>query len=464
MIIAGDLEMGGIAGAFNGTAFCTQMGVAATDNPEYAYKLGLVIGREGTAMGYNTVYAPLVDINKNFHNPLVNLRAYSDDHNLVLKMALEQIRGIQESGMAATAKHWPGDGIDDRNQHFVSSCNSLKFEEWNETFGKVYRGVIDAGVLSIMSAHIYLPSYYYQKTPNIDPRNILPGSISYELNTELLRNTLGFNGAIVSDATGMVGMVSHGKREKLVPKVIASGVDQFLFSHPLLKDFEYMKIGFETGIITKERLNDAVKRILAMKAALKLPEKQKSGNLIYPKSQLKVVGCKEHKTWARECNKAGITLVKDTQNLIPINPNNGNRILLIRGGDMKIFSSRFKSYLKQKGFSVKKYKKGMSVSKENFDIIIYLYTRVGVFSQNTLNLDYEKLGGMHWFAEEIPTMFISLGSPYFLYYIPRIKTYINTYTFLPYSQKILVDLLVGEDKFKGKSPVDAYCGIFGAKL
>ncbi len=284
-----------------------------------AHKFVTVIGTEGTALGFNWTYSPVVDINRNRGNPITNFRSFGDDHNLVLKMAKAQIKGIQESGMAATAKHWPGDGMDDRNQHYVTSHNTLDMEEWEATFGKVYRGVIDSGVLSIMSAHIYLPAYYRKIDPGGDPRNILPGSLSPELNFNLLRKELGFNGLIVSDATGMIGMTSHGKRQDLVPKVIASGNDMFLFGGRT-RDFRLMKEGVETGIITKSRLNDAVTRILALKARLNLPEKQAKGNLVPSKSALKNVGSQMHKQWAIENAEKSITLVKDTQNLLPITP------------------------------------------------------------------------------------------------------------------------------------------------
>jgi beta-N-acetylhexosaminidase len=458
LLVAGDLEAGGLAGAINGTFFGSPMGVGATNDEGFAYKLGKVIGTEGSAMGFNTTYAPVVDINYNYRNSLVNLRAFGDTPEIVLRMAKAHIKGVQECGMVATAKHWPGDGVDDRNMHYVTTHNSLSMEDWNKSFGKVYQGVIDSGVLSIMSTHIDLPAYDRLLNPDIYARDIVPASINPDLNFKLLREKFGFNGMIVSDATGMTGLISHGKREELVPKIIASGVDLYLFSRRK-RDFDLMLNGVQTGIISKERLNDAVTRILALKAAIGLPEKQKKGTLVPPKSALKLVACKEHKQWALDCARKSITLVKNLENVIPLQLQKFPRILLIRGGDFSIITRKFKGLLKKRGFKVTNYKQGQSVSKTHFDLVIYLVNQPGMFDKNNIQLDWRKIGGMKWFSEIIPTVFISLGSPYHLYDVPRMKTFINTYNFHPRAMKALVEVLTGELPFSGISPVDAFCGL-----
>jgi beta-N-acetylhexosaminidase len=316
LLIAGDLENGGLGGAINGTWFSTQMGIAATDLEDMAYKFGLVIGREGRAVGYNWAYSPMLDINFNFRSPIVSVRSFGDQPDKVLRMALAQIKGIQECGLAATGKHWPGDGMDDRNQHYVTSVNTLSYEEWQKSYGMVYKGVIDAGVKTLMSAHIYFPAYYKKMNPNTNPKDWLPGSLSYELNTKLLREELGFNGLIVNDASGMIGIKALGNRDFIVPQVINSGVDMFLFARGRKEDYARMKQAIETGVISEQRLNECLTRILGLKASLNLHEKKINGTLIPPKSDLKIVGGKEHNQWARDCAQHSITLVKDTQKII----------------------------------------------------------------------------------------------------------------------------------------------------
>jgi beta-N-acetylhexosaminidase len=257
----------------------------------------------------------------------------------------------------------------------------------------------------------------------------------------------------------MVGITSHGKRKDLVPKVIASGNDMILFA----KDFQYMKYGVETGVITKVRLNDAITRILALKAHLKLPEKQADGNLVPPKSALKVLGSPLHKQWAVQNAEKSITLVKDIQNLLPISPQSHKHILLIRTGDFNILTWKFKGYLEKAGFKVTYFKKGRKVSKEKYNLVIYLVTENPYYNKTDIKLKWSSIT-MHWYGEEIPSMLISLASPYHLYDMPRIKTMLNAYFPFPVTQKVVVDLLVGKKQFQGQSPVDPFCGLFDAHL
>jgi len=267
MLITGDLEFGGAGGLLRGTFFNTQMGVAATNDEKQAYRMGIVTAREGIACGFNWTLSPLVDINYNFQCPLVNIRSYGDKPELVSTMARSYIKGIQEEGMAATAKHWPGDGVDDRDQHLVTPINSFDMEKWRKTFGKVYKDVIDSGVKTIMTSFIGLPSYH-----SINGKSV-PGGISEKLNIDLLRKELGFNGLIITDAMGMAGLLSQGPKDEVYPKTIASGADMVLFSDEREYDFQLIKNSIDNGIITKKRLDESVMRILALKASLNLHEK-----------------------------------------------------------------------------------------------------------------------------------------------------------------------------------------------
>ncbi|MEJ2759172.1 MAG: glycoside hydrolase family 3 N-terminal domain-containing protein, partial [Anaerolineales bacterium] len=277
LLISGDMEKGGAWGAFDGTNFGTQMQVAATNDEEVAQRYGEVIATESTAMGFNWHFGPVVDINYNFRNTITNTRSFGDTPAVVTKFATPIIKTIQSFPMAACAKHWPGDGVDDRDQHVVLSINSMSMNEWRDTYKKVYKDTIDAGVLSVMSAHIALPSFYEELGIIDVEKKHTPGSLSFELNQKLLREELGFNGLIVSDATPMTGMESYCPRNELVPRSIAAGVDMFLFVLDLEYDFNAMLEGFNKGIITEERLDEAVTRILGLKATLRLHKAKENG-------------------------------------------------------------------------------------------------------------------------------------------------------------------------------------------
>ena len=456
LLIAGDLESGGFTGALNATFYNSQMGIGATNDESFAYNGGLVSGREGAAMGFNWTYSPVCDINYNHGNPITNIRSYSDRPELVSKMACAYIKGVQDSGVAATAKHWPGDGLDDRNQHHCTTINTFDMDTWRNTFGKIYTDVFNAGVKTIMTAHISLPSY-----DNINGKSV-PGVLSRKLNVDLLRKELGFNGLIVTDALDMAGFNSHGPREEILPRVLTSGSDMLLFSSEREKDSKIIKNAIETGVISQERLNDAVMRILALKASLNL---HKTKGIPKKKDKKKYVGCKEHKELSNECIKASITLAKSTENMIPISPEKQNKVLLINTGDFHIITRKFKSLLSAKGFKVDKYKRGIKKIYKNYDLIIFLMNEAVWFTKTNLRLnDLLKDGGMMVSPHtKIPTIFISLANPYHLYEIPTMKTLINCYNPTIRAQKILVEMLVGELPIKGVSPVDVYCNLEDAK-
>ena len=365
LLITGDLESGGSGGSTDGTNFGALMQVGAMNDAEAALKFGQFTEAEGCAMGFNWAFGPVIDLNYNFENPIVNTRSLGDRPELVERMSLQIIKGIQQNNsMAACIKHWPGDGMDNRDQHKLTTKNSMNMQEWRNTYGKLYKSAIDAGVKTVMSAHISLPAYMEELGITDIKRKYAPGSLSSELNIKLLREELGFQGVIVSDATGMVGMDSYCSRKDLVPGCIASGVDMFLFTNDLEYDYNSMLEGVANGTITSERLEEAVTRILGLKASLKLNTMKKEGTLLKKPVELDVVGCQEHLDFAFEIAKRSVTLVKDTQNLLPINPRKYKKVLLISiGSDGFIFSEAgtydgkdVEELLVKEGFEVKEYK------------------------------------------------------------------------------------------------------------
>ena len=159
LLTASNLEYGGNGSAIEGTYFGRQMLVAATGDINKAYQLGKVSGREGAAVGVNWSFAPVVDIDMNFRNPITNVRTFGNDIDRIINMGKGYMKGCMEEGVACAVKHFPGDGVDERDQHLVTSVNSLSCDEWMETYGRIYREMIEAGTLSVMTAHIALPSF-----------------------------------------------------------------------------------------------------------------------------------------------------------------------------------------------------------------------------------------------------------------------------------------------------------------
>jgi len=481
LFIPANLERGGAGIVNEGTNFACNMQVAATGDPDMATRQGLISAREALAVGGNWAFAPCIDIDYNFRSPITNTRTYGSDPDVVAQMGLAYMKSIQSMGVAASLKHFPGNGTDERDQHLVTTVNNMSCEEWDATYGKVYKACIDAGALTVMPGHIMHPEYSRRLLPGIKDDDILPATLAPELLNGLLRERLGFNGLIVSDATTMVGMLIPMPREKAVPHCIAAGCDIFLFARNLEEDYGYMMKGVQDGVITPQRLDEALTRILAVKAAIGLHKKQKERNLVPLSEDLSIISCEEHKKWTRACADKSVTLVKH-DNTLPIKPENGNRILLyVIGDDVGPHNytgsngSYFKEKLEKEGFEINVFEPsgGMELRLrrydevvDSYDLIIYFCALMTKSNQTTLRIEWASPLGANcpFYIAAIPTIFISMENPYHLLDVPRIKTFINAYTNTKENINAVIDKLLGRSEFKGISPVDVFCGKWDTHL
>lgn len=487
MLLAANLESGGVGIASDGTYFSRPMGVAATGDKakENAYRLGAIAGKEAAVVGCNWSFAPICDLDKNFMNPIMNVRTYGDNVDRVIDCVSEQLRGLGEYNVAAAAKHFPGDGVDFRDQHLVASVNSLSVEEYDKSYGKIWQSVVDSGILSIMVGHILQPAYSKYFNPSLKDEDILPATLSKELLGGLLRQKLGFNGVIVTDATPMIGFTATMKRSDALPACIMAGCDMILFNKDIREDYQYIRAALTDGRLTEERLDEAVVRILGMKAAMELPQKQQDNTLVPGAAALESLSCEQHIEWSRQCADEAVTLVKDTQNLLPISPEKYKRIRLYLledrvGGGFKDGDSAiagFKALLEKESFEVELYdyqhldfyemfETGVDYAKSKFDLAIYVACIDTASNQSVRRIDWVHLmaADAPWFVQDIPAMFISLANPYHLVDAPMIKTFINAYTPTNQVCEAVVEKIMGRSTFKGENPIDPFCGIWGSRF
>lgn len=471
LLIGANLEAGGIGIATDGTDYGRQMLAAAANDPIYAYRLGKVSCSEGHAVGCNWAFAPVVDIDRNWRNPITNVRTYGSDPDRVLAYGREYLRAAQEEHVAVAIKHFPGDGCDEVDQHILTSVNDLSCEEWDATYGRIYRTLIEDGAQTVMVGHIAQPAWQRRINPAF-PDHLLPASLSPELLQGLLREHLGFNGLIVTDSTCMVGFSCAMPRRLAVPTAIEAGCDMFLFNKDLDEDYQYMLEGYQNGVLSEERLHDALLRILATKAALGLFDVPRE-DLVPSESALEILESPEHRGWARDVADHGVTLVKDSQHLLPLDPVRHHRVLLeILGGfpsEERILNT-FERLLTQEGFAVERYvhedfataRFDVETFRERYDLVIYLGNVENASNKVTNRLNWFTFWGngnnVPWFVEERPTLFISLANPYHLVDVPMIKTYINAYSNGDDVLAAIVERLMGRSDFAGVSPVDPFCG------
>lgn len=470
VVISGDIEGGTISYRF-ATAIPNQLGIAACDDVALTAELARIVAEESAALGYDWSFTPVIDINQAWRNPVVGTRSFGSDIERISAQARAYISTLQAHGIAATAKHWPGEGYDERDQHLVTTVNPLDMDSWEAGFGRLYRQVIGDGVMTIMSAHIALPAFVRSLIPDAGREAFRPASVSRLLNQELLRDRLGFKGLIVSDATGMAGLTSWADREERVPAVIENGCDMFLFSRAPAEDVALMLKGLREGRLSEQRLEEAVERILSFKAKLGLHRKTSEERLPPLETVRERLRTPANRQTAEQAAGQGITLVKDTQKLLPLDPARHRRIVIIEDAGWSFFVGAqprdltpFKEALRAAGFEVRDFDPDCRPTRADADLVLYLAGQEATPSLGNIFLDWGKLHGgsrkaMHRFGHEIPTMMISLGQPFYLFDAPEMATYVNAYCGLETVQRALVPRLTGQVPFTGVSPVDPLCGL-----
>ena len=480
VLIAANFEDGGNGIMNEGTYMGRQMLIAATDEDEQAYRLGKICGSEGVAVGANWAFAPVLDIDFNYLNPITNVRTYGSDPDRTIRMGKAYIKGLTESGMIPSIKHFPGDGVDYRDQHLMTSVNTQTIDEWEASYGRIYRTMIEDGAMTAMVGHIAMPAMeeLFDGKPC---EKVIPASNSRNIMTGYLREKLGFNGLISTDASPMVGLLSNTVRCESVPDAIENGADVLLFTKDLEEDVRYMKEGIKSGRLSQKRLDEAVTRILAVKAAMGLPEQKEDGTIFRSPEDLAIVACDEHLNWARECADKGVTLVKDTVGLLPVSAKKHRRVLFELLGDFPSndrVKAQFLSLLEKEGFEVTEYvpetletifqDSEVEKFKSKYDLVIYVGNIENASNKTTARINWHTLFGagnnIPWFAQEVPTLFISVGNPYHLQDVPMIHTYINGYCHSPYVIDAVGEKIMGRSEFKGTSPVDPFCGLWDARL
>ncbi|MCI7594645.1 MAG: glycosyl hydrolase [Lachnospiraceae bacterium] len=490
LLIASNCEAGGNGAVKEGTLVATPAACSADSDGQTAYEMARVAGAEARAIGCNWTFAPVSDVLFNWRNTIVNTRAFGNDPDKIIQCCKAYMKGMGEHGVACCTKHFPGDGPEERDQHLVMGCNDLSVEEWENSFGRIYRALFEEGLESVMVGHICLPAYSKALRSGLKDEQIMPATLSPELLQDLLRGKLGFNGLVLTDASHMAGLACAAPRSVQVPGAIAAGCDMFLFFNDPSEDFQYMLDGYKKGIITEERLQDALLRILGLKAKLKLYERP------FPEvTELEKVGCQAHHEVAARAADATITLVKDTQKLLPVDPQKRPRVKLY------FVESAPVSYLdgidpakqivieelERAGFQVTAHKdyyemeveKPDSVNrlriietepveefKKNYDLVMMFVNMKGYAQENNVRIKWSASHSseLPWFVYEVPTIGISLNYTNHLIDLPMLKTWINAYAPTREYIRAAIEKIIGSSEFKGQYNDVVWCGRWDTRL
>ena len=505
VFIACNPEKGGDGVCPDGTQVGSGIKVGATGKTEYAEAMGRVSGIQIAATGCNMAFAPVVDILYNHECEEVLMRSFGGDHKRVAAMGKAYMDGIHMTeGVASTAKHFPGNGQDYRDAHISNNINSFGYDRWMETYGQVYKTLIDGGLDAIMGGHILMPQLMKDKNPDVTPEEILPATLSYEIMTTLLRDDLGFNGMVVTDASHMVGMTNRMKRSEMLPLSINAGCDMFLFFNDPDEDFATMLNAYKSGIISEERMTEALTRILGLKAKLGLHKKAKEELCPTGEELQAALHNPEYSAYAPKISRDAVTLVKSLdKDVLPISPDKTKRIMIVpikgpdnplmalaamaMGGGMqrKTPAEKLKERLEAKGFEVFIYEspiekmKAMVARGEKPSLNMYFAGKHAIAdftSQQDLVISLfdvmnghptfglSKGGGeIPWYVHELPVIGISINKPTMLADCPTLRTYINAYDSADHTMDAVVDALTTGD-FRGTDPIDSFCGMWDTKL
>lgn len=482
LLISADLEAGAGMRFDDTVNFPWNMAVAATGNPDYARRQGEITAREARALGVQQIFAPVVDVNNNAGNPVINVRSYGEDPAEVARFAAAFTEGAQAAGAIATAKHFPGHGDTAVDSHRGLPEIDVDRARLNSVEFVPFKAAVNAGVGAVMVGHIALPQ--------IDPTAIKPlprelrskptdtdetGEIVEEKATmpatmspvmgHILRDDLKFPGMIVTDALSMSGLTIYFTQEEAAVRALEAGADMLLKAADVDAAFRGVREAVKSGRISEARLEESARRIMTAKYDLGLVEQR----LTPIESLDRVVGSKDVVALAKDIAEHALTLVRDEDKLVPLkNLKPGAKIfnLAITNGEDRLWiANSFVWQLKDSGVKVetivldersseKEVQKAIDHAKAADLVFASLYGRVRsgqVSSVGVPNAGARALNAL--LSAKTPVIGISFGNPYLLQSFPDLRTYLVAYGDMPSLQQATARALLGEIGITGKLPI-----------
>lgn len=390
LIISTDQEGGIVTRLGQGTCMPGNMALGATNNTECAFSCGKVIAKELSSIGINCNHAPVVDINNNPANPVIHLRSFGSDQDLVSKMGVAMMKGMQDERIISTAKHFPGHGNTSVDSHTGLPLVTKNMDELNGLELIPFKALIDNGIDTIMTAHIQFPNI--DNTTYISKKDgsqiYAPATLSKKILTDILRDTLGFKGVITTDAMNMAAISENFGQIQSIKLAINAGVDLICMpttitstqdTYKLDAIYSGIKAAIESGEIPLSRIDESVKRIVKLKedkGILVLKEEKIPIDQRVEKA-LKTVGCEEHRKIERNISENAITLIRNN-NMLPFKPTQTQKVLLI---------APFENEIPAMKFAINRLIDGNKIP--NIQIETYCY-KENVFPTDELKLKVEK--------------------------------------------------------------------------
>ena len=456
LLMSADMERGVAMRLSGATEFPPNMAVAATQDSALAEEMAKAIAEEGKLIGLHQNYAPTVDLNINPLNPIINTRSFGDNVPLTISMSNAIIKGLQSNGMIATAKHFPGHGDVTIDSHVSLPVLQVDRQQLDAYELKPFRAAIEQGVISIMVGHIAIPKL----TGTMEP-----ASISKLIVTDLLRNELGFQGLIITDALNMKALYNGQNVPEISVKAVQAGNDLLLFSpDPELAHSSIVK-AVEEGTIPIGQIDGSVRRILQVKKWLGI-ENRKLVDLNRIEGE---INPELHRNLARQMTERAVTLVRDTNHNIPLKreASSGNILNIILQD--KANPETGKGYIEKLNRACSAthiridpntdslgYANAADLVTKASAVLVTSYVKA-LAGSGTLTLTEMQQQFIHSLAglvpKETPLIFISFGTPYIINSFPEISTYLCTYSSNEASEEMAIKAVRGELQPRGVLPV-----------
>lgn len=454
VIVDADIEYGVQRRFPAGTDLPPLMAITATGSTHYAYEAGRISALESRALGIHWNFSPVTDVNNNPNNPIINTRSFGEDPDEVGKYAVEFIRGLQDHGMLATAKHFPGHGDTDTDSHTsLATIPSDSARLWSLEL-KPFQIAINAGVDAVMVAHVH--------SPDLQPNANLPATLSPFWVAGVLREKMGFDGVIVTDAMAMGGVTRNYSDSYALIHAINAGCDFILQNYNVKKSINIVENAIQKGIISEARINDAALKMLKMKEKVGLHTQR----FITLEETRKILGKKEFKKTAMDIAAKSITLVKNENAILPLtmhkneeifvidiydHPNDHNESLTTK--ELKRSGLKIRSLQIDESDSTLYYESILRTIPKNSPIILNAFASPSAWKDRIFLPDHQ-MDFIHALNQKTDNiLLISFGNPYLIQGLPETPGYICAWKGNQVMQKAMVQTLLGKNHFSGTLPI-----------
>jgi beta-N-acetylhexosaminidase len=453
LIVSADFERGTAMRLDEGTGFPYAMAVAAAGNPQDAYTVGKVTALEARAAGIQWIFAPDADVNDNPDNPIINVRSFGEDPLSVARYVSAFVRGVQENGGLATAKHFPGHGDVSVDSHIALATVPGDRKRLESVELVPFRAAIAAGVGSIMTGHL--------ATPAFEPDPELPATMSPHVLTDLLRKELGFDGLIVTDALDMGGVTTRYPPGEAAVRAVLAGADVLLLSPTVDAALEGLEEAAKSGRLPAARIDESVRRILRAKERLGLAKDR----FVDVDALNAKFGKPEFEAAAQDIADRGVTLLRNDAHALPLDATKPLRLLVVAlSGDPDAFPGvDFEDEIRNHVDSVTVLRADTQFSNvqwlkvpspESYDAaIVGIWVRVAD-RKGSVGLPDEQAAFVNQIlASPKPVIVAGFGSPYVIERFPAAKTWVAEFSTQDVSQRAVARAIFGQNTISGKIPV-----------